>query len=169
MEAAPRKRPRKLPYQKLDVGRKEIRLLVVKKAELRSDDIYCELRRAFLEDRPVPSYFTVSYVWGDVTTRAAIFLDGKRVEIGASAEQVLRRFRQNNRDTLLWIDAVCIYQRDIAERSQQVAIMGDIYSNSAHNLVWLGDDSNGSFARAVVPLQAVLEDARLATSEYSGL
>ncbi|KAK3639109.1 hypothetical protein LTR56_012658 [Elasticomyces elasticus] len=169
MAAAPRKRPRKLPYQKLDVGRKEIRLLVVKQAEFRSDDIYCELRRAFLEDRPVPSYFTVSYVWGNVTTRTAIYLDGKRVEIGASAEQVLRRFRYNEGDVLLWIDAVCINQRDIAERSQQVAIMGDIYSDSAHNLVWLGDDHDDSFARALVPLQAVLEDARLATSEVPDL
>ncbi|KAK4958131.1 hypothetical protein LTR10_004556 [Elasticomyces elasticus] len=167
--AGPRKRPRKLPYQKLDVGRKEIRLLVVKKAEFRSDDIYCELRRAFLEDRPVPSYYTVSYVWGNITKRTAIYLHGKRVDIGASAEQVLRRFRCSGQNTLLWIDAVCINQRDIAERSQQVAIMGDIYSNAAHNIVWLGDDSDGSFARALVPLQAVLEDARLATSEYSDL
>ncbi|KAK5709509.1 hypothetical protein LTR17_019736 [Elasticomyces elasticus] len=169
MAAAPRTRPRKLPYQKLDLGRKEIRLLVVKKAEFRSDDIYCELRRAFLQDIPVPSYFTVSYVWGNITKRTAIYLDGQRVEIGASAVQVLRRFRYGDRDMLLWIDAVCINQRDIAERSQQVAIMGDIYSNSSHNLVWLGDDSDGSFVRAVVPLQAVLEDARLATSEYSEL
>ncbi|KAK3631055.1 Folylpolyglutamate synthetase [Elasticomyces elasticus] len=167
--AGPRKRPRKLPYQKLDVGRKEIRLLVVKKAEFRSDDIYCELRRAFLEDRPVPSYYTVSYVWGDITTRTAIYLDGKRVEIGASAEQALRRFRTREGDVLLWIDAVCINQRDIVERSQQVAIMGDIYSSAGHNLIWLGDDSDGSFARAQVPLQAVLKDARLATSEYSDL
>ncbi|KAK4901556.1 hypothetical protein LTR27_001328 [Elasticomyces elasticus] len=47
--------------------------------------------------------------------------------------------------------------------------MGDFYSNSAHNLVWLGDDPDSSFARALVPFQAVLEDARLAIPNSSDL
>ena len=43
-----------------------------------------------------------------------------------------------DRTRTLWIDAVCINQADIVERSQQVAQMKDIYSNGASNLIYLG-------------------------------
>jgi hypothetical protein len=43
-----------------------------------------------------------------------------------------------------WIDAVCINQRDISERNDQVAMMRDIYSNASFVLVWLGNECEGS-------------------------
>ena len=42
---------------------------------------------------------------------------------------------------MLWTDQVCINQRDLQERSAQVAIMRDIYSQAFQVLVWLGDGS----------------------------
>lgn len=39
---------------------------------------------------------------------------------------------------VLWIDAVCINQQNINERSQQVAMMCRIYSNASRCLVYLG-------------------------------
>lgn len=41
----------------------------------------------------------------------------------------------------LWIDAICINQADLEERSAQVRIMPRIYSNADCVIVWLGDDS----------------------------
>lgn len=38
----------------------------------------------------------------------------------------------------LWVDAICINQRDIHERSWQVGIMDDIYRSASEVLVWLG-------------------------------
>ena len=38
----------------------------------------------------------------------------------------------------LWVDAISINQNDTQERSQQVSMMGDIYSLSQIVLVWLG-------------------------------
>ncbi|WYZ37733.1 hypothetical protein EsH8_II_001239 [Colletotrichum jinshuiense] len=38
-----------------------------------------------------------------------------------------------------WIDAICINQRDLVERSQQVGKMKDIYSRAHSTLIWLGD------------------------------
>jgi len=160
-----KKRPRKLPYQRLDPGKKEIRLLILTKADNQSDDIHCELRQTSLAKTPRPLYHTVSYVWGDVTAKSTIYLSGRRVEFGASAEQVLRRFRFKHRDRILWIDAVCINQSDVRERSQQIAMMDDIYSGSAHNLIWLGED-DGMMARALVALDAVVEDARRETQGF---
>ncbi|KAL1875267.1 hypothetical protein Daus18300_003338, partial [Diaporthe australafricana] len=43
----------------------------------------------------------------------------------------------------IWIDAICINQADLAERSQQVAIMGSIYSGADCVLSWLGEPSRG--------------------------
>ncbi|KAJ4288049.1 hypothetical protein N0V90_012065 [Kalmusia sp. IMI 367209] len=38
-----------------------------------------------------------------------------------------------------WIDAICINQEDLEEKSQQVSIMGDLYTKSAMTWVWLGE------------------------------
>ncbi|KAH7403173.1 heterokaryon incompatibility protein-domain-containing protein [Cadophora sp. MPI-SDFR-AT-0126] len=45
-------------------------------------------------------------------------------------------------DKWLWIDAICIDQRNVVEKGTQVAMMGDIYSNSSQVLVWLGSDAS---------------------------
>lgn len=39
-----------------------------------------------------------------------------------------------------WVDAICINQSDLDERSRQVRIMPDIYSKAAGVIVWLGHD-----------------------------
>ncbi|KAH6976552.1 heterokaryon incompatibility protein-domain-containing protein [Ilyonectria sp. MPI-CAGE-AT-0026] len=43
-----------------------------------------------------------------------------------------------------WIDALCINQRDVHEKSQQVGRMKDIYSNAPSLLIWLGDVSEST-------------------------
>lgn len=40
----------------------------------------------------------------------------------------------------LWIDALCINQRDEAEKASQVSMMADIYSTAFQVVVWLGKD-----------------------------
>ena len=39
----------------------------------------------------------------------------------------------------LWVDAVCINQTNISERTTQVRMMRTIYSRAACVLVWLGE------------------------------
>ena len=41
----------------------------------------------------------------------------------------------------LWIDALCINQRDIPERNRQVSQMRDIYATASCLFIWLGDYS----------------------------
>jgi hypothetical protein len=43
----------------------------------------------------------------------------------------------------IWIDAMCINQKDITERASQVSLMGEIYSKAVEVLVWLGKDKTG--------------------------
>ncbi|KAG7285535.1 hypothetical protein NEMBOFW57_010164 [Staphylotrichum longicolle] len=46
--------------------------------------------------------------------------------------------------SLWWIDALCINQADVRERSAQVALMRRIYGSAAHVQVWLGAEGGGS-------------------------
>jgi len=52
--------------------------------------------------------------------------------------------------THVWIDAICIAQADLAERSNQVAIMGDIYQRSIMTIVWLGKDEPHQGAQTIM-------------------
>lgn len=38
----------------------------------------------------------------------------------------------------MWIDAICINQNDVAERTAQVKQMQDIYAHASHLVVWVG-------------------------------
>lgn len=45
-----------------------------------------------------------------------------------------------DRDTLFWVDAVCINQDNLFERNSQVARMGEIYECAQDVRIWLGDN-----------------------------
>jgi hypothetical protein len=102
------------------------------------------------DEYPLIQYETISYVWDDPTLRSPIRLDGEVVNIPQSAERALRRFRWKTSERMVWIDAVCINQADLIERSQQVAIMADIYRGGLRNLVYLGDEDDTTAAAAKV-------------------
>ena len=87
-------------------------------------------------------YEAISYCWGDPRQRTAVRLNKQTIEVPISAVEALRQFRLHDRDRLLWIDAVCINQSDIDERSSQVAMMGDIYTSSAQTLVYMNTDAD---------------------------
>jgi len=53
---------------------------------------------------------------------------------------------------LVWIDALCINQSSLAERSQQVPLMSRIYTSAAYVFVWLGEDSSPPRARLAVSI-----------------
>ncbi|KAH8780642.1 heterokaryon incompatibility protein-domain-containing protein [Hyaloscypha sp. PMI_1271] len=44
--------------------------------------------------------------------------------------------------TELWIDAICIDQKDMDEKSIQVSMMGRIYSQTQKVIIWLGPEDN---------------------------
>ena len=43
----------------------------------------------------------------------------------------------------MWINAVCINQRDNQEWTEQVGIMRDIYAKAFHVVIWLGKETLG--------------------------
>ncbi|KAI1658683.1 HET-domain-containing protein [Daldinia decipiens] len=92
-------------------------------------------------------FVALSYVWGDQSIRREIIVDGIPVSVTASLEGALRELRHHSRiqqGFLLWVDALCINQEDLDERSAQVAKMKDIYQAAWHVVIWLGPDENRS-------------------------
>ncbi|KAH9204636.1 hypothetical protein DL95DRAFT_376840 [Leptodontidium sp. 2 PMI_412] len=58
----------------------------------------------------------------------------------------------------LWVDAICINQSDVAERTAQVALMSRIYSTALSVVVWLGpEDISTHFASLALEGETVTE------------
>lgn len=93
-----------------------------------------------------PEYDALSYVWGDPKNVAPICCDGASTNITTNLIWALDRARFPDRPRLVWADALCINQADAQERSQQVALMGCIYSEASIVLVCMGEDPDGRSA-----------------------
>jgi Heterokaryon incompatibility protein (HET) len=93
-------------------------------------------------------YEAISYVWGDHTPAKTIHLNGNSFQVGINLETLLRQLRGQGRGKTkqrrLWIDAICIDQANLVERSQQVQSMYEIYHAASQVVVWLGDTHSGS-------------------------
>lgn len=51
----------------------------------------------------------------------------------------LLRLRSASSIRVLWVDALCINQKDLEEKSQQVSIMQHIYKSATEVAMWLGE------------------------------
>lgn len=119
-------------------GHSWIRLLVLHPG---SGDLKCSLlprtiEAAFLQ------YEAVSYAWGPQHNPEKLDCDGRVLWIGSNLAAALHAIRNSHEDRVLWVDAVCIDQRDLDERSSQVAMMGTIFSGAKEVLIWVGEDDS---------------------------
>ena len=149
-------------FRPLDSTRQEIRLLIVQPG-VAKDIVECSFRYGIFSRSIKPLYETISYVWGDASLRSNVRLNGQEMDVPASSERVLRRFRYTSRERVLWIDALCINQADPEERSSQVALMDKIYSSTIRNLIWLGEGDETT-ATAVKCIQKLVDEMRAETN-----
>ncbi|KAH7224386.1 uncharacterized protein BKA55DRAFT_545969 [Fusarium redolens] len=56
----------------------------------------------------------------------------------------LQNCRLDDQDRCLWVDAICINQSDVSERTHQVGMMREIYSTASRVLIYLGIGDAGS-------------------------
>lgn len=91
-----------------------------------------------------PGYEAVSYCWGRKGVEHDIGVNGQLIPIWANLYQCLLRLRSLTQERLLWIDALSISQSDLAEKSQQVQIIGNIFRQAVRVLAWLGECADGS-------------------------
>ncbi|KAK0616869.1 heterokaryon incompatibility protein-domain-containing protein [Immersiella caudata] len=84
----------------------------------------------------------------DLQTKAAAPKPGISAEAAWSDGKGFHTVFGHAAPTLFWIDAICINQQDISERSSQVQMMGQIYKSAHHVVGWLGSDpESGQAAR----------------------
>jgi hypothetical protein len=97
---------------------------------------YC---RSFDLDQ-APLYEALSYVWGfDIPAiKSQILFETEVLSIGSSLANALTRLRLRNSIRVLWVDALCINQKDDDEKNRQVLLMGSIYLLARRTVVWLG-------------------------------
>lgn len=118
--------------------KKDIRLLVLHPADNRDNDIHFHLKYVSLES-PHPKFEALSYAWGDPTPMRTIYESNEPVTVRQNLFLALRHLRYSDDYRVLWIDTLCIDQSDFEERSQQVRLMGDVFSEADRVVVWLGE------------------------------
>ncbi|KAI1185657.1 heterokaryon incompatibility protein-domain-containing protein [Nemania serpens] len=114
------------------------RILKIYPSRYEASALVCELMEEELNDDNPPSYAAISYTWSSQSPSRRILCHGKALAVTENCEAILRRFRQGDKMSYLWIDAICIDQSNVNERNIQVAMMEDIYRLAEVVAVWLG-------------------------------
>lgn len=139
--------PNVFRYRKL-LHRDALRLLKLLPAPTHQD-IDAEL--IHIHDHPnriQEDYEAVSWCWGtEKKDRLLRIREGDRAQhfpITANLEAALRALRYENTARYLWIDFICINQRNTQERNEQVPKMNEIYGKATKVCVWLGESTEES-------------------------
>lgn len=131
-------------YASLQGDIREFRLLTLEPSTDRHAPVRCKLHRASFDDNDV-KYTALSYTWGDPLSTTTILVNGATKQVTIDLEAALRHIRQSSCVMVLWIDAICINQEDLAEKNHQVEMMKEIYTGAELVIAWLGsagDDSD---------------------------
>lgn len=146
------------PYTPLDPELQEIRLLEIAPGN-RDDDLIISLRIKRLH-RKRPKFNALSYAWGRDKCARKVSLNGHLVTIGQNLDGALRQLRKSMGGHLFWIDALCINQEDVDERSQQVRMMGDVFSSAEQVIIWLDPErKNDQYAIEIIKRQHIPVEA----------
>jgi hypothetical protein len=118
----------------LDEKLNHVRLLELQPGP-RGTEIRGRLIRSSLADMPL--YEALSYTWGPSNNSNNIRLGQINLAITDNLAAALEVLRCEAQVRTLWIDAICINQQNLDERSQQVQLMREIYRNAKRVVVWI--------------------------------
>jgi Heterokaryon incompatibility protein (HET) len=127
---------RDLKYNPISKSSREIRLATIHCGKNR-DQLKVSIQHASLDNWGL-YYHTLSYVWGDSLNTASIIVHGHEVMVSENLRDAFLRIRMPRKDVVVWADALCINQYDLAEKRHQVGLMAEIYNRSHSNFIWLG-------------------------------
>jgi hypothetical protein len=142
-------------YRPLDNSPAAIRLLHLLPSTTENEPISCLLTHKDLGNEP--RYMALSYYWGDSSSPSQIFVNRSPLPITRNLASALLYIRKHFASGLLgadlprafWIDAICINQEDVVERTGQVAMMSIVYASATNVVSWLGSDEG---ALSTVPI-----------------
>jgi hypothetical protein len=101
-------------------------------------------------------YEALSYTWGRPVFSEQLFVQGPNdggeirvLHITPSLASALRRLRRSHATVRrIWADAVCINQRDTAEKGRQIPLMSSIYRGASRIVAWLDPGGGEAEVRA---------------------
>lgn len=106
------------------------------------DDVALTLRTIPLDEAENVPFEALSYVWGspDHSSKVLVHGSGTNIPTTPNLIQALKSLRSDVvvEPPWMWIDAICVNQQDLDERSQQVQYMATIYSKAAKVVAWVG-------------------------------
>lgn len=139
-------KPRREYVHKPLTSPRSFRVLELLPSPIFISTVSCQIREVYLDDNV--EYEALSYVWGEKKPGCSVSIGTKTLAVTPNCLDALRYLRRKFRRRVLWVDAICIDQRDsqpsMRERNHQVELMGKIYSEAHTVLVWLGLDLIGS-------------------------
>ncbi|KAI0545480.1 heterokaryon incompatibility protein-domain-containing protein [Xylaria curta] len=125
-------------YQsELDLATDQIRVVELSPGS-EDDYIECSLKVHSIKKDGVPE--ALSYVWGKAISQEQILVDLQLFSVTKNLLEILRGLRHLETPRFIWIDAICINQRNYEERSHQVRLMRDIYSQAQNTVIFLTED-----------------------------
>ena len=103
-----------------------------------SAPLYCDLIHCKEEDFDCEA---LSYAWGLPHFTMKLLCNEHRsyIPITVSLDCALRRLRHPSKIRRLWVDAVCINQKNGHEKPEQIRNMTKIYNKAQQVIAWVGD------------------------------
>jgi hypothetical protein len=143
---APFSDPDLFQYSSLNVD--EFRLLELSRLEKRLDKSWpvCKLIHVPIADSP--RYNALPYAWGPQHDRKTIAINNKAFSVSVDLCDALCALFNCTEPHVVWINAICINQKDDVEKVTQIPLMREIYSRATRVIAWVGcgkDDSDTLF------------------------
>jgi hypothetical protein len=123
-----------------------IRLLRLLPHEDKNSPIRCQLFDYSLQEsgKRIHLYDALSYVWGDPENTRPIHIGEHDLPVTKNLYAALSHLRNFSLERIIWVDAICINQKNDKEKVQQIQFMAKIYSQANRVLVWLGEAADNS-------------------------
>jgi hypothetical protein len=172
-------------YTYTGISSDQIRLILLSQGK-ESDPVHCSVKVMDIQkivDRRL-KFEALSYAWGKGNFRENIYLqdfsvpnDGKSVDdvrllmaqqtkprpfaVRSNLYQALKQIRSGTKDVWLWVDAICINQKDSVEKSHQIPKMPDIYGHAWTVTIWIGGSDDSDEAEAAMDFVPSIIDLKL--------
>lgn len=129
-------------YEPLGADGEYIRVLRIEPLSYNSEHISCSLNNVSLRGVKT-TYIALSHVWGTDYRTVKILINSQSYYVMPQLWHFLVLAAQSIPNPCLWIDAICINQNSLAEKKQQIPMIGQIYSRATMLIAWLWSPLDG--------------------------
>jgi hypothetical protein len=142
-------------YDPIPTG--HIRLLVLNPSLTSHEELNWSLQTVPLgsqSTRPMVAFEALSYTWGNSQQTYPLICDGHELRIHYNLHAALPYLARRPSNLPLWIDAVCINQKNETEKLVQIRLMSEIYRSASRVWVWLGiaeEPAAGEAIKTLIP------------------